>query len=77
MTSLTDPANIATLALYGALVWGGARAVSRGDTALMWGLALLVVPFLPASNALLTIGVVVAERASLKKYVLSNTARVL
>lgn len=58
--------NFAPLVLYGALAWGTVTAVSRGDTALMWGLALLVVPLLPASNIFFPIGAVMAERVSIE-----------
>lgn len=64
MTSLTDPANLAPLTLYAAIVGGAAFAVTRGDAAVMWGLALVVVPFAPASNVLFPIGAVIAERVS-------------
>lgn len=62
MTSLADPANIAPLALYGSVLACAVLAVLRRDTAVMWGLALVVVPFLPASNVLFPVGAVVAER---------------
>ena len=62
MTSLTDPASIAPLTLYGSVLASTALAVLHRDTAVMWGLALAVVPFLPASNVLFPVGAVVAER---------------
>eukprot|EP00752_Nemacystus_decipiens_P011698 g10381.t1 len=62
VTSLADPASIAPLTLYGSLLASAVLAVLRRDTAIMWGLALVVVPFLPASNVLFPVGAVVAER---------------
>lgn len=55
-------ANLAPLTLYVAIARCTVAAIRRGDTALMWGLALLVVPFLPVANVFFTIGAVVAER---------------
>lgn len=40
----------------------GSHAPCRGSHAPLWGLLLLVVPFLPASNLLIRVGFVVAER---------------
>lgn len=62
MTSLADPAVLAPLALYAAIAGAATISLARCDTAVMWGLALVVVPFLPASNVLFPIGAVVAER---------------
>lgn len=64
MTTLTDPANIASLTLYASILAGTVTAMVRCDTAAMWGLALLVVTFLPASNVFFPVGAVVAERVS-------------
>lgn len=64
MTSTLQLANLGPLALYATLAtaaWGG--LVYR-DTSVLWGLALLVVPFVPASNVLFPVGVVVGERVS-------------
>lgn len=65
VTSLADPANIAPLTLYGSVLASAVLAVLRRDAAVMWGLALLVVPFLPASNVFFPVGAVVAERVRL------------
>ena len=62
VTSLADPASIAPLALYGSVLASAALAVLRRDAAVMWGLALVVVPFVPASNVFFPVGAVVAER---------------
>ncbi|CAM9090033.1 unnamed protein product, partial [Scytosiphon promiscuus] len=62
VTSFADPANIASLTLYASVLAAAAFATARCDTAVMWGLALLVVPFLPASNVMFPVGAVVAER---------------
>lgn len=62
MTSFADPANLAPLTLYASILAAAAFAVVRCDTAVMWGLALIVVPFFPASNILFPVGAVVAER---------------
>lgn len=62
VTSLADSANLASLTLYSSIVAAAVFAVARCDTAVMWGLALIVVPFLPASNILFPVGAVVAER---------------
>ncbi|CAN0340036.1 unnamed protein product, partial [Ectocarpus sp. 12 AP-2014] len=62
VTSLADSANLASLALYSSILAAVVFAVARCDTVVMWGLALIVVPFLPASNILFPVGAVVAER---------------
>lgn len=62
MTSVADPAIIAPLTLYGSILAAAVRAVLHCDTAVMWGLALVVVPFVPASNLFFPVGAVVAER---------------
>ncbi|CAN0101548.1 unnamed protein product, partial [Ectocarpus sp. 13 AM-2016] len=62
VTSLADPANLASLALYSSILAAVVFAVACCDTVVMWGLALIVVPFLPASNILFPVGAVVAER---------------
>ncbi|UYV72594.1 hypothetical protein LAZ67_9003892 [Cordylochernes scorpioides] len=59
--SARDPRNLASLALYtglAALLW----ASRRSRPALIFALALLVLPFLPASNLFFYVGFVVAER---------------
>ncbi len=62
MTSLADPANLAPLVLYASILAATATAVARRDTALMWALGFVVVPFLPASNLFFPVGAIVAER---------------
>ncbi|CAN0354957.1 unnamed protein product, partial [Hapterophycus canaliculatus] len=62
VTSVADPRNLASLTLYASILAAATIAVVRCDTAVMWGLALVVVPFLPASNILFPVGVVIAER---------------
>lgn len=70
MTSLADPVNLAPLTLYASILASAAIAVFFHDTAVMWGLALVVVPFLPASNLFFPVGAVVAERV--RAYVETN-----
>ena len=67
VTSLADPRNLATMALYALLAHllysGTLAAPSHRDTSvIVTGLSLLVCPFLPASNLLFPVGFVVAER---------------
>jgi len=70
-----DPRNILTLSLFVSLatlfyyalwVWpnslSGCGAVTGSKSAPLWGILLLAVPYLPASNLLLRVGFVVAER---------------
>lgn len=59
---MTDPAILAPLTVYTVIIVAVTIAVSRRDTVVMWGLAFIVVPFVPSSNALLSVGAVVAER---------------
>ncbi|XP_042240154.1 protein O-mannosyl-transferase TMTC1-like [Homarus americanus] len=65
VTSFTDPRNVASLLFYSALLLvlraGCCRKDQEGRTLLL-GLALMVLPFLPATNLLFTVGFVVAER---------------
>lgn len=60
--SWKDPRNLATIALAVALVAAGIHALKTRSSALSMGLALLVLPFLPASNLFFPVGFVVAER---------------
>ncbi|UYV70807.1 TMTC3, partial [Cordylochernes scorpioides] len=63
--SVADPRNLATLAfllVLGAMVWQGAFSPDPPAPPLLMGLALLVLPFLPASNVFFPVGFVVAER---------------
>ena len=57
-----DPAVLAPLGVYAAIIAAAVIAIVRRDTVVMWGLVLIVVPFVPASNALLPVGAVLAER---------------
>ncbi|VDM19079.1 unnamed protein product [Hydatigera taeniaeformis] len=67
ITSLTDPRNIATFAAFAGLVGIAIRCASpwtssRQALTLSMGLALLTLPYLPASNLFFYVGFVVAER---------------
>ena len=66
VTSLADPRNLATIALYTLLGHLLYRALSsppgRDAAVILTGLGLLVFPFLPASNLLFPVGFVIAER---------------
>lgn len=64
VTSFADPLNVAASALYVIIIATAAFAFARRDITVLWGLALTVVPFIPASNTLFPIGAVVAERVS-------------
>jgi len=57
-----DSAILAPLTVYTVIIVAAAIAVSRRDTVVMWGLAFIVVLFVPSSNVLLPVGAVVAER---------------
>ena len=63
--SLADPRNVLTaasfLTLVG-LVWTAVLGRHKESHAPLWGVLLVVVPFLPASNLLVRVGFVVAER---------------
>lgn len=62
VTSTTDPALLAPFTVYTTIIVAAAIAISRRDTVVIWGLAFIVVPFMPSSNVLLSVGAVVAER---------------
>ncbi|KAL5106587.1 Protein O-mannosyl-transferase TMTC3 [Taenia crassiceps] len=67
ITSLTDPRNIATFAAFAGLAGVAVRCASpwtspRQAFTLSMGMALLALPFLPASNLFFYVGFVVAER---------------
>ncbi|XP_050710508.1 protein O-mannosyl-transferase TMTC1-like [Eriocheir sinensis] len=66
VTSLSDPRNAASCALYGCLVLLFLSSFrsrhSHEGRAALWGLLVLVIPFLPASNLLFPVGFMVAER---------------
>ena len=63
--SLIDPHNLLTLVTFSAISVLGWRAVTgqrKTDKLLVLALALLVIPFIPASNLFFPVGFVVAER---------------
>ncbi|XP_047545699.1 protein O-mannosyl-transferase Tmtc3 isoform X3 [Vanessa atalanta] len=62
LRSWRDPRNLATFALATTLIAGAIHALRTRCSALSMGLALLVLPFLPASNLFFPVGFVVAER---------------
>ncbi|CAN7977948.1 unnamed protein product, partial [Ixodes persulcatus] len=65
VTSLTDPRNLATVAVYLFLAVATRAALEsdeRHRRPLLMGLSLMCFPYLPASNLLHPVGFVVAER---------------
>lgn len=62
LKSWRDPRNIATVTLVIALIVAAIHGLRTRSSALSMGLALLVLPFLPASNLFFPVGFVVAER---------------
>ncbi|CAH1799956.1 unnamed protein product [Owenia fusiformis] len=61
----SDPRNLATLLFYamlGSLVYFAVVSKGQRTQALILGLAMLVLPFIPASNLFFPVGFVVAER---------------
>ncbi|RZF38686.1 hypothetical protein LSTR_LSTR003492 [Laodelphax striatellus] len=66
LTSLLDPRNLATLATYATLATLVFVALTTDNrqqaTVIVMSLALLILPFLPASNLFFPVGFVVAER---------------
>ncbi|XP_013175362.1 PREDICTED: transmembrane and TPR repeat-containing protein CG4050-like [Papilio xuthus] len=62
LRSWKDPRNLATVALATLLIAAAVHALRTRSSALSMGLALLVLPFLPASNLFFPVGFVVAER---------------
>ncbi|XP_013185890.2 protein O-mannosyl-transferase Tmtc3 [Amyelois transitella] len=62
LRSWRDPRNLATIALATTLIAAAVHALRTRSSALSMGLALLVLPFLPASNLFFPVGFVVAER---------------
>ena len=61
VTTLADPRNIATIVLFVILAHLAYAALSH-NRALLMSLALIAIPFLPASNIFFPVGFVVAER---------------
>ncbi|XP_050681593.1 protein O-mannosyl-transferase TMTC1-like [Leptidea sinapis] len=66
ITSGWDPRNLVTFAAFGALLLLCYRCIidleAQKHSPAVVGLFLLVIPFLPASNLLVTVGFVIAER---------------
>ena len=65
IASLTDPRNLLTLATFASLLSVGCYAMSTRDAhhrKLLFGLCLMIVPFIPASNLFFPVGFVIAER---------------
>ena len=65
INSVMDPHNLLTLATFAAvtiLSWRGITGRNKSDKLMVLALALLVFPFIPASNLLFPVGFVVAER---------------
>merc|ERR1712051_1131446 len=62
VVSLADPRNLATLVLLVILAHLAYVALSKINRALLMSLAMIGVPFLPASNLFFPVGFVVAER---------------
>ncbi|XP_063883002.1 protein O-mannosyl-transferase TMTC1-like [Scylla paramamosain] len=65
ITSPDDPRNLASLLFYAALLLllrAGCVLKGREGKAVLLGVSLLVLPFLPATNLFFTVGFVVAER---------------
>ncbi|KAG6447797.1 hypothetical protein O3G_MSEX005176 [Manduca sexta] len=66
ITSGWDPRNLLTCAAFGALLLLCYRCIAdlevQRHTPAVIGLLLLVIPFVPASNLLVTVGFVIAER---------------
>ncbi|CAG9091583.1 unnamed protein product [Plutella xylostella] len=60
--SYLDTRNLATLTLACSLIAATVHALRTRSSSLSMGLALLVLPFLPASNLFFPVGFVVAER---------------
>lgn len=62
ITSLTDPHNLLTLLTFIAAAILAIHSIVRRDKVVIWGLSLLVLPYIPASNLFFPVGFVVAER---------------
>ncbi|XP_043224720.1 protein O-mannosyl-transferase Tmtc3-like [Amphibalanus amphitrite] len=65
VTSIGDPRNLSPLLVMagvGRLLWRALSAADRLSDAIIMSLALLVLPYLPASNLFFPVGFVVAER---------------
>ena len=65
ITSLTDPRNLLTLAAFASLLSMGCCAMRGRDghhRKLLFGLCVMIIPFIPASNLFFPVGFVIAER---------------
>ena len=65
IASPTDPRNLLTLATFASLLSMGCYAMSSRDghhRKLLFGLCLMSIPFIPASNLFFPVGFVIAER---------------
>ena len=65
IASPTDPRNLLTLATFASLLSIGCYAMSSRDghhRKLLFGLCLMSIPFIPASNLIFPVGFVIAER---------------
>ena len=65
ITSLTDPRNLLTLATFASLLSMGCYAMRGRDghhRKLLFGLCVMIIPFIPASNLFFPVGFVIAER---------------
>ena len=65
ITSLTDPRNLLTLATFASLLSMGCCAMRGRDghhRKLLFGLCVMIIPFIPASNLFFPVGFVIAER---------------
>ena len=65
IASLTDSRNLLTLATFAGLLSVGCYAASTRDShhrKLLFGVCLMVIPFIPASNLFFPVGFVIAER---------------
>ena len=63
--TITDPHNVLSIVVLTsvfALIFCGAKGTSEPSRILLFGLAMTIVPFLPASNLFFPVGFVVAER---------------
>lgn len=60
--SIFDLRNIFSLATYAAFTWATLHALIARRPSLLFSLALLLLPFLPAANILFPVGTVLAER---------------
>jgi tetratricopeptide (TPR) repeat protein len=62
VVSLLDYRNVLSLGVYSSVVAFGFYGGMLGDAIYLWAGALLVVPFIPASNAFFPVGTVLGER---------------